>query len=381
MTRRAVYLRASGHFSARGEGLAAVAGALRRSETAHARRHLAHREWPFFACHSGRADARDAARDMVLSVARQLKEELDNTAPPAIPGFNDIPLFIGSSSGFIGLMEKSGEAAQGNLPPAADYGTQIARWIGTRFPPRCFSTACTSSIAALDTAALLIGCGHLDRALVIGMELANDTTLGGFASLGLLTQKHGRPLDAARDGMVLGEAVAGILLTAEAPSGATHAWRLAGLDMRLETHSITGPDPEGRLVAQTMRNALAQAALSPSAIDAIKLQASGSPSADLAEAVAIRGVFGESPPPLVSLKPYFGHTLGASGMVELSALTACLDDGWLPATPGFSHEDPAIGLVPTTERVPIDAHHVLFNLSGFGAAATLVISRHTPWPT
>lgn len=378
MTRRAVYLRASGHFSARGEGLAAVAGALRRSETAHARRRLAHRDWPFFASHSGRADAGDAARDMVLSVALQLREELEKTEPPAQHGFSDIPLFIGSSSGFIGLMEKSGETAQNHLPPAADYGAQIARWIGTRVPPRCFSTACTSSIAALDTAALLIGSGHLDRALVVGIELANDTTLGGFASLGLLTANHGRPLDAGRDGMVLGEAVAGILLSTEPPPRTTHAWRLAGLDMRLETHSITGPDPEGRLVAQTMRNALAQAGLSPSAVDAIKLQASGSPSADLAEAVAIRRVFGRSPPPLVSLKPYFGHTLGASGIVELSALTACLDQGWLPATPGFSHDDPAIGLAPTTEWLPIDARHVLFNLSGFGAAATLIISRHAP---
>ena len=381
MTRRAVYLRAGGHFSARGEGLANVANALRRGETAHSRRHLAHREWPFFACQTGRADAREAARHMVLSVVRQLREELEKTEPPAQHGFSDIPLFIGSSSGFIGLMERNGDAAQGNLPPAADYGTQIAQWVGARIPPRCFSTACTSSIAALDTAALLIGSGHLDRALVVGIELANDTTLGGFASLGLLTQKHGRPLDAARDGMVLGEAVAGILLTAEAPSGATHAWRLAGLDMRLETHSITGPDPEGRLVALTMRNALTQAGLSPSAIDAIKLQASGSPSADLAEAVAIRHVFGEALPPLVSLKPYFGHTLGASGTVELSALMACLDQGWLPATPGFTDEDPTLRLLPTTEPMPTDACHVLFNLSGFGAAATLVVSRHTPCAT
>ena len=371
MNRRPVYLEASGHFSARGEGLATVAEALRRGETAHVRRPLANREWPFFACRTGRVNASEAARNIILSVARQLGE----TAPPTGQRFADIPLFIGSSSGFIGLLEKTGEGACGHLPPAADYVPQIAQWIGTRVPPRCFSTACTSSIAALDAAALLIGSGRLDRALVVGMELANDTTLGGFASLGLLTASHGQPLDARRDGMVLGEAAAGILLTAEPPAPASHAWRLAGLDMRLETHSITGPDPEGRLVAETMHHALEHAGVPPSAINAIKLQASGSPSADLAEAIAIRRIFGTSPPPLVSLKPYFGHTLGASGAVELSALTACLDRGWLPATPGFAQTDPAVGLAPTRELLPIDARHVLFNLSGFGAAATLVISR------
>ena len=372
MKRRPVYLGAVGHFSARGEGLVAVTDALSRQETAHTYRHVGGRQWPFFACRTDHLEAREASRELIQSLTRQWRA----SALLSEGEFSNTPLFIGSSSGFIGQLEKAGAHAHQKLPSAADYAGQVAQWIGTQGTPRCFSTACTSSIAALDAAALLIGSGQLKRALVVGMELANDTTLGGFASLGLLTTTYSKPLDVQRDGMTLGEAVAGILLSAEPavfPSG--HVWRLSGLDMRLETHSITGPNPDGSLVAETMRNALQQAGLPPTAIDVIKLQASGSPTADLAEALAIRRIFGDHPPPLVSLKPYFGHALGASGTVELSALTACLDLGWIPATPGFAHLDPAIGLKPTHQLLRSEARHALFNLSGFGGAAALVISR------
>ena len=149
--------------------------------------------------------------------------------------------------------------------------------------------------------------------------------------------------------------------------------------MRLEAYSMTGPQPSGTIFAEVMQNAMTQADVPCHAIDLIKVQAGGSPGADLAEATAISRLFGKEVPPLVSLKPYFGHTLGASGTVELTALIACLARGKLPATPGFTTVDPEIGLSPTQESRNIDVRHLLFNLSGFGGTVAAVISREDRW--
>jgi 3-oxoacyl-[acyl-carrier-protein] synthase-1 len=370
MKGRPVYLRASGHCSARGNGLAAVADAVLRGDTAHATRTLAGRKWPFFALPANGADAFDAAEAAVSAVGAQLRRE--RLLSEAL--WREMPLFIGSSSGFVGLLENS--CVGDDLPAAAAFADQIAAWLGVRSTPWCFSTACTSSMAALDAAATLIASGAIDHAVVLGIELANATTLAGFASLELLSSDCCRPLDRHRDGMVLGEAVAGILLSCERPDdAAASCWRLAGLDMRLDAHSLTGPRPDGAIVAEAMQSAMAQAGVGRGAIDLIKLQASGSPTADLAEARAIVRIFAAEVPPLVSLKPYFGHTLGASGAVELTALTACLERGKLPATPGFAEIDPQVGLAPTQVSRDIAVRHALFNLSGFGGTAAAVIAR------
>jgi len=370
MKLRPVYLRASGHCSARGSGLATVAAAVLRGDTAHTTRTLAGRKWPFFALPANGASPSRAAEAAVSAVGAEIR--CDRLVSEA--AWRDIPLFVGSSSGFVGLLEDAGVGD--DLPPAAAFAKAIAAWLGMRSTPWCFSTACTSSMAALDAAATLIASGAIEHAVVLGIELANATTLAGFASLELLSSDCCRPLDRRRDGMVLGEAVAGILLSSDEPEDSTACcWRLAGLDMRLDAHSLTGPHPDGGIVVESMQSAMAQAGLGPEAIDLIKVQASGSPTADLAEARAIARIFAAHPPPLVSLKPYFGHTLGASGAVELTALTACLERGKLPATPGFAERDPQIGLAPTREARDIAVRHVLFNLSGFGGTAAAVIVR------
>ncbi|MEI7432407.1 MAG: beta-ketoacyl synthase N-terminal-like domain-containing protein, partial [Betaproteobacteria bacterium] len=338
MKRKAVYIGASGHCSARGSELSTVADALLRGDTCHSTKSLLGSHWPYFALPEMEGDG--AA---VASVGLQLRESL----PISEKQWREMPLFIGSSSFFIGMLEKSGAGTGLDLPPAAAFARQIAAWMGIDSTPWCFSTACTSSFAALDAAASLITSGAIPHAVVLGVELDNATTLAGFASLNLLSTERCRPFDRQRDGMVLGEAVAGLFISGQQSSTSGASWRLAGLDLRLDAHSITGPQPDGAIIVEAMHSAMTQAGLSCHEIDLIKVQASGSAGADLAEAVAISQIFGTRVPPLVSLKPYFGHTLGASGTTELTALMACLERNQLPATPGFSEIDPEIGLSPS----------------------------------
>jgi 3-oxoacyl-[acyl-carrier-protein] synthase-1 len=119
-----------------------------------------------------------------------------------------------------------------------------------------------------------------------------------------------------------------------------------------------------------MRAALAEARWNAAEVDVVKLQAGGSPAGDLAEARALRAIFG-TPPRLVSFKGAIGHTLGASGPAELALLLDSLARGRVPPTAGFSQPDPELGLVPSGGEAK-SVRRVLFNLAGFGGSVASV---------
>ena len=121
----------------------------------------------------------------------------------------------------------------------------------------------------------------LDEALVVGVELANASTVAGFAAMELLSRTACRPCAADRDGLVLGEALAAVRLSA-----CPGPWRIAAVRTGLDGYSTTGPDPAGGPIAGVMADTIAAAGLRPADIELLKLQAAGSPGTDLAEARA-----------------------------------------------------------------------------------------------
>ncbi len=356
---RPVHFAAHALVSARGLSASAAAAAIRAGETTCTQRRLGERTFPFFALPFAENDWLARAK----SACAALRAELPNLSA-------DTPLFIASSSFQMGLFEQQGRPF--DLPRAcASFAGQLADWLGLSGPRQCFSNACVSGFSALDAAATLIAAGIIDDALVLGVELANASTLAGFASMELLSPDACRPFDRQRNGLVLGEALAAVHLSARPGT-----WRIAGLSAGLDAYSTTGPDPQGGPIAAAAVHCLKTAKTEPADIQLIKLQAAGSPGTDLAEANALRQVFGDPLPPLVSLKPYLGHTLGASGIAELSALLACLDAGFIPGTPGFSEIAPEIGLSPTQSVESRRINCLLLNLIGFGGGlANLIVER------
>ena len=356
---RAVYLGASGLLCARGVTPDAVAAALWQSDCATSHRPIGARHFPYYALPLATEDWLQRAEQAIRQVGAQIG---------SLPA--QTPLFIASSSFQIGHFEQ--QPADQELPAAtASFSRKIAEWLGLTGPRYSYNNACISGFSALDAARSLIAAGIFEEALVIGVELSNASTLAGFAAMALLSPTQCRPLDAQRDGLVLGEAVAAVHLTA-----ATQNWRIAGLRCGLDGYSTTGPDPQGGPIAQLAADCLHEAKMAPADIQLIKLQAAGSPGTDLAEARALRQVFGEAMPALISLKPALGHTLGASGIAELTALLACLDAGQLPATANFTESDPEIGLSFPVDRSNCRIERALLNLIGFGGGlASLVIER------
>lgn len=340
---RPVHIARLGHCSARGLDAHSAAAALLAGTDCAAERELLGTRYPWFALPLPEDDWTTRARNAIRAVGHQLTAGIDAARVAALP------LFIGSSSLQVGAIEaRARDHGTVDMPAdSATFAAEVAGWLGVAGVPWTFCTSCTSGIAALDAAATLIGAGLIDEALVLGFEFANDTTLGGFAGLGILAPT------ADDDGLVLGEAVAGVLLSATPQPGG----RIAACRLGVDGHSPTAPAPDGKVIEQVIAAALADAGLAADDIDLVKLHRGRLAGTDAAEAAALARLFGAAPAPEIALKRQLGHTLGASGLAELTAVLAMLD-------------------APAGRARYGDPRHVLFNLIGFGGSiAALVIER------
>ncbi len=359
---RPVYLGGRGLASSLGPDLRAALACLRQGGCAPGRFQAAPGfAWPYHAIAEATADDADRADADWLTRARGIVERIARDSG-ALAGPRDGPLFVASSSLDIGLCDDNnaadGGALLGDLHSLADC---IAQWLDWRGAVFTVSTACTSSLSALLSATAQVRAGHADSALVLGIELRNRTSVGGFGGMQLLSPNRALPLGARRDGLVLGEAVAALHVSA-APS----RWRIAG-----GANVVDGRDPAActpDAVVAMCRRALAAAGLAAKDIGLIKPQAAGSPANDAAELHALRRVF-DPLPSLVTFKGSIGHTLGASGAAEIALLTECLEcDAWphvdYPLDPKL--DATLAGRAPT-------ARHVLAAILGFGGGHTAVV--------
>lgn len=273
----------------------------------------------------------------------------------------DGALFIATSSFDIGAVEQG--AAGMDYQAFAD---KVASWLQWRGPVYVLSTACTSSLNAMMAAHALLRSGEVEDALVLGVELSNQLTLGGFAALQLLSPDRSKPFGQDRNGLVLGEAVAALRLSNHQNS----PWQMLG-----GANVVDGRQPTSAsalAIVNMYQSALAQCGLAAQAIDLVKVQAAGSPGNDAIEAQGLRDMF-QDVPPLVSLKPAIGHTMGASGAAEVALLTACLEQGVWPTD--VVAVDESLGVHLATQ-VPTSVRRVMATILGFGGGhATVVLER------
>ncbi|MDR3159485.1 MAG: hypothetical protein LBU11_10910 [Zoogloeaceae bacterium] len=333
---RPVYIDRIGHVSALGLSTATAAEAVLTDKKAVSWRELPDARYPWFALPLAETDWTARARRAVELVGLELAA-------------GGLPLFVGSSALATGAVEARARA-DGVVPACFDdiaaFQTEILAALGVKSMPWLFSTSCTSGFAVLETASLLIAHGEIDEALALGIEFGCDTTLAGFASLGLLAR------DENAEGLILGEAVAGLRLTAQ-PA----AWRVASCRLGTDGYSATSPAPDGHVIAANLAAALDDAGLEAGDIDLIKPHRSRMFSTDEPEEAALDLLFGARRPPEITFKRRMGHTLGASGPAELTVLLALLDTCAGKALYG-------------------QPRYLLFNLVGFGgSAATVIIER------
>jgi 3-oxoacyl-[acyl-carrier-protein] synthase-1 len=288
-------------------------------------------------------------------------------------------LCVGSSSFDIGVSESlyRNELTRGGdiLPLRSSSFGNLAEAVRSRFGLQgedyTFNTACTASANGLGYAARLIRSGSVEHALVLGVELLNDVTALGFCGLGLLSRSEMKPFDARRDGFVLGESCSALVLGPGDPD--RFRWR--GDANMCDTTSMVASTPDGSTIRAVIERALTEAGLDPSSITAVKAHGTASLSNDEAEAAGLLGTF-RTLPPVCALKPFIGHSLGASGLTELILFYRAVESGFLIATPGIGADPDALGLaLNQAERAMTHGQFVL-NSFGFGGNNTaVVISR------
>ncbi|MEN8180744.1 MAG: beta-ketoacyl synthase N-terminal-like domain-containing protein [Pseudomonadota bacterium] len=295
-----------------------------------------------------------------------------------------IGLFMGSSSYDLRSSELSFQdqlETQANDPiPVNNAGNcRLSDWVGSRFnicsDAFNINSACTSSANALLLARQMLNHGIIKHALVIGIELFNETTLCGFSGLQLLATERLSPFDKDRSGLLLGEGCAAVVVGSDDRD--SRFW-LAGSGASFDPHSITAANEDGVSIAACLRSALASSGVDASKILAIKAQGSGSHTNDLAESRGLQAVFGAEIPPLTAIKPYIGHTLGACGVLELVLFCHALADDIIPGTLNFSSLDPDLMIAPMTRDKQADAGFYLLNTFGFGGNNTVLVveKRH-----
>jgi len=324
----------------------------------------------------------DSARFECLlpPVVRMAVEQAELTAAE----IRRLPLFIGSSCFSIGLSETRYAAALAHRPETAlpmplcgyqDIAAIVQQTLDCAGDTYTYNTACTSSANAVLGALRMIELGWYPHALVIGAELANRTTLTGFSGLQLVAETV-QPFDLARGGIVLGEGLGAVLVSAVADDA--NALRILGGASNCDTSSVTVANIDGNSVAAVLRQTLANTRLQPHQICGIKAHGTATSTGDTAEALGMRQVFTDLPPISV-LKPYVGHTLGACCINELVLFGKALQYGFQPATPGFETTDPELGIHPLKAAGSAPDGHYLLNHFGFGGNNTvLALEKTTP---
>jgi 3-oxoacyl-[acyl-carrier-protein] synthase II len=244
---------------------------------------------------------------------------------------------------------------------------------------RVYTCACVAASTAIADAAALISAGTHERVVVAAGYLVEPDTFAVFdAGRALARDGRARPFSRDRSGLLLGDAVAAVVLEsarAAGRRGAIPLARLAGWGRAGDAYHVCRPIPDGSGLVRAIKAALGRAGIEPSAVGYVNANATGSPLADGAEANALRTVFGEGAGPAVSsTKSVHGHALEASALLEFAVTVLAVRDGVLPVNSGYLGSDEGCRLdLVLDEPRHVDPGYALTLNCAFGGANTALL--------
>jgi 3-oxoacyl-[acyl-carrier-protein] synthase II len=328
-------------------------------------------------------------------VAGQLALEDAGLVPGAAgaPDAERIGIYLGSALGGIAFAEEQHErylekgirqvaptlalAVFGGAAPA-----NLGIALDVRGPILSTANSCASGSVALGEALGDLREGRVDAAIAGGVEIPlSPLAFGAFDIIRALSAGHNddaghaaRPFDAGRDGFVMGEGAALLVLEEAAAAerrGATPYAELLGYGATSDAHHMVQPRADGREAARAASIALADGGVEPSEIDYVNAHASSTPIGDIAEARALTIALGEraTTVPVSGTKALYGHPLGASGAIEGAICALAIRDGWAPASVNLVNPEPELdALLPGLLRAGRDGRYrrVLSTSFGFG---------------
>jgi len=278
------------------------------------------------------------------------------------------------------------KALKAGLPPddkirdftSGTIAERLVRKYGFSGPALTISNTCVSGADAVLLGALWIESGLCDAVIALGVDLTTLMCLAGFRTLGAASAERCRPFDAARSGMNVGEGCGCVVLRrgglpeAVERSWATPEFKFLGGGSSCDAYHLTAPHPEGLGLQQAIRKALAMSGVSPRDIAFVNAHGTGTLANDACEAKALKAIFGGEIP-FFSTKGLTGHTLGASGVLELIFTMLCLKARRIPASFGCADPAPDLPMAPNLRPREISGSVAMSTSLAFGGYNTALI--------
>lgn len=257
---------------------------------------------------------------------------------------------------------------------------EVARRTGLPTPSRVYTAACVAATSAVADAAAMITAGRAERVVIAAGYLVEPGTFALFdAGRALARDGRVRPFSAGRQGMVLGDAAAAVVVESARAAehrGVAPVARLVGWGRSGDAYHVCQPRPDGTGLARAITDALDRAGVAPADIGYVNANGTGTSFSDSAESAALHLAFGAAVDhlPVSSTKSIHGHALEASGLMELVLTVLALRAGTLPVNAGFIEPDDACRLdLVLHEARPTDARYAMTVNAAFGGANTALL--------
>lgn len=297
---------------------------------------------------------------LAVETLRQLAEKAERSLA-------DCPLILSTTKGNISLL--SSGLSDSRLP-LAETARRIAAFSGMdEKRTEVVSNACISGVSAIVVAKRMIEDGECRDVVVLGCDELSPFITSGFLSFKSVSGQPCRPYDSARDGLSLGEACGALLLSADCRKGAV---AVTGGAISNDANHISGPSRTGDGLYFAMRDAMLDSGISADDLSFLNLHGTATVYNDEMEAKAV-ALAGLEAKPVQSLKSYFGHTLGASGVIETIICCHELLSGDFWGTKGYGECGVSVPLnvESTHRRMPM--RHCLKTASGFGGCNAVIV--------
>ena len=283
-------------------------------------------------------------------------------------------LVLATTKGNIDLLGIKGQEHRVKLFPTAQ---RIGQYFSNPNVPRVISNACISGVMALQMAKRMLYSGDFKHIVVVGGDVLSKFVISGFGALQAISPFPCKPFDEARKGITLGEAAAAVVLTAHPEELDCHPKiKVLGGGLSNDANHISGPSRTGDELAWAVLNALKESGTEKDNIDFISAHGTGTLYNDEMESKAFSRLEMNNIP-LNSLKGYFGHTLGAAGLLESVMSIASLEENTLIPSKGFEKLGVSKPLNIIQEQIKKPLQCFLKTASGFGGCNAAILFKKT----
>lgn len=272
-------------------------------------------------------------------------------------------LILSTTKGNIELLDGKEPVGDGVFP--GNTASRIASALGITTKPLVVCNACISGVAAQVQALDLLDSGAYDYAVVVGADCQGAFIVSGFNCLKALSEDPCRPFDMERTGLNLGEAAATMVFASDRVPGNGGMWHLKRGCVRNDAFHITNPSPKGEGCFRALE--YVADGISAESLATIGAHGTATMYNDQMESVAIERA-GLSDVPLSALKGYFGHTMGAAGLVETVLTMESVAQGWIPGVAGYAESGVSGRINASPDLRPTDKKSFIKIMSGFGGS-------------